>query len=163
MTTLLVAQLDLDHLPQDTTLQDVLDVSSVTTINWTRGDVWLSVFSARVAPQALERICGELRVDLDKTLVSSKSVNAREGSTLLGEAIAYSNDHDKLVLYDCNKDATLPEMDFAKENVGTDSAFVRFGLLDSAHRSFELARMAMQLEDFGGDFGSGKLVGGRDA
>ena len=146
MTALLVAQLDLDHFPPNTTLQDVLDVSSVTTKNWKRSDVWISLFSVRKAPHTLGRICGELGVDQDKVLLSSKSVNAQEGSKLLGEAIAYSNAYATLVLYDCNEDATLAEVDFAKKNVSEGSAFARFGLLDSAHRSVDLATMAKQLE-----------------
>lgn len=147
MTTLFVIQLDLDHLPSGTTLQDVIDVSNIATNDWPRDDLWISAFSTRVSPQKLQEVSSKLAVDANNILLSSKSVNAQAGSELIADAIAYSKQYDNLVLYDCNRDVVLIERDFTGTGLRTNSAYMHFRMLDHEHRNIDLAAMANRLEE----------------
>lgn len=146
MTTVLVAQLDLDHFPQGTELKDVLDVAAVTTKRAEYDDVWISIFTTKSVQQKLNSLCDQLNVKLSNALLSSKFVNADQGISLLGGAIAYSYDHDKLVIYNCNKDEIVSEFDFSDAASRQDGAFARFRRLDAVHRERNLSQIIDQLE-----------------
>ena len=146
MTTVLVAHLDLDHVPAGATVEEVLEISSITTRSEDYDDVWLSLFARRVERVALEQCCSTLGVGEERTLSGSKFVNARGGSTLLGHAIAYANAHRRLVLYDCNDDEVFGESSFRGGAGGSRNAFGSLGRLDAAHKEGDWAVVVRELE-----------------